>query len=191
MRRMARDVADEVYAQDNPHQGSIMGRWATAPDDEASTSAYTPIMLRAFESCHSTALSHKELQCLIHWVAYGHSRRGLEKLSVHGLAENMALYRRKAIRTVINMHATAMANHGYLSTDTQRTIADTYRKHAEPATKFAALMGLVDSAAIQEQDRDQCRSTSPTSIIVDPISDCEVDTLDMSLQSSALAILAV
>ena len=192
MRRMARDVADEVYAQDNPHQASIMGRsWATAPDNEASASAYTPIMLRAFESCHSTALSHKELQCLIHWVAYGHSRRGLEKLSVHGLSENMATYRRKAIRTVINMHATAMANHGYLSSDTQHTIADTYRKHSEPATKFAALMGLVDAEAIQEEDRDQRRSTSPTSIIVDSISDCEVDRLDLPRQSSTLAILAL
>ena len=154
MRRMARDVADEVYAQDNSHQRSIMGRSSTtASNNEVSISAYTPIMLRAFESCHSSALSHKELQCLIHWVAHGHSRRGLEKLSVHGLSENMGRYRRKAIRTVINMHATAMANHGYLPTDTQHSIADTYRKHSEPAAKFAALMGLVDAAATQEEAR--------------------------------------
>ena len=165
MINMAREVADEVYAHDNPHHVTIMGR------PPPSNDAYTPIMLLAFESCHSTSppLNDKELQRLIHWIATGHSRRGLEKISVNGLSDNMGTYRRNAIQTVIEMHA-AMANHGYLSAAAQDCISNTYRKFSDPSKKFAALMGHVDAEAVQLERWGHCRNSSPTSVvIVDPV----------------------
>ena len=175
MRKMAREVADEVYTHDKPHRATIMD----CPPPNAI--AYTPVMLRAFESCrHSNPLNQKELHRLIHWVATGHSRRGLEKLSVNGLSENMGNYRRKAIQTVIEMHATAMANHGYLSRATQDSISNTYRKFSDPSKKFAALMGYADAEAVQLERREHHRPSSPTSVIVDPMSDCQVESFELS-----------
>ncbi|KAI2493364.1 hypothetical protein MHU86_21180 [Fragilaria crotonensis] len=178
MRRMARELAKQVHAHDNPHDNrgsSIMGYESVSNSSDLSAnsySEYTPIMLRAFESscCHSTSLTHKERKSLLHWIANAHARRGLEKLSVHGLAGQMAKYRRLAIRTVLDLHATAMANHGYLSPAIQETIASRYRHYSEPSVRFAALIGRADSEAAWEQeehDRAQLhqRSTSPTCVI--------------------------
>ena len=182
MRSMAREVAKQVYAHDNPQDNrgsSIVGRYASINENGAAdtcSNAYTSIMLRAFESScsHSRSLNHKEWQSLLHWVANAHARRGLEKLSVHGLADHLLQYRRQAIRAVLDLHSTAMANHGYLSPATQETIASRYRHFSEPSVRFAALLGRVDAEAAREQERhDQeeqrsQRSESPTSVVTLP-----------------------
>jgi hypothetical protein len=178
MRRTARELAKQVHAHDNPQDdrgSSIMGYRSISNSSDFSTQAhseYTSIMLRAFESscCHSTSLSHRERKSLLHWVANAHARRGLEKLSVHGLADQMAHYRRLAIRTVLDLHATAMANHGYLCPATQETIASRYRQFSEPSVRFAALIGRVDAEAAEDQEehdgeQSHQRSASPTCVI--------------------------
>ena len=197
MRRMAREVAKQVYAHDNPQDdwgSSIIGRCAPVDANDStdrSTKTYTSIMHRAFESAcsHPTSLSHKEWKSLLHWVANAHARRGLEKLSVHGLATKMSHYRRQAIQTVLDLHSTAMANHGYLSPATQETIASRYRHFSEPSVRFAALMGRIDAEAATEEGQNdegeqECqRSESPTCVITlddDPCPGFLVDSFPAS-----------
>ena len=197
MRRMAREVAKQVYAQDNPQENwgsSIIERYVPMKVNDStntSTNTYTSIMHRAFDSScsHSTHLTHKEWKSLLHWVANAHARRGLEKLSVHGLATKMSHYRRQAIRTVLDLHSTAMANHGYLSPATQETIASRYRHFSEPSVRFAALIGRIDAKAASDQGEhdeveQQCqRSASPTCVITlddDPSSGFLVDSFPAS-----------
>ena len=182
MKKMAREVADEVYDADNDNPLN--------PPNNAN--AYTPSMLRAFESCRHNSTSSltlkDDLQSIIHWVTTDPSRRGLEKLSVNGLSTKMGTYRRTAIQTVIDMHAIAMANHGYLSRATQDSISTTYSEFSDPSKKFAALMGLVDekAAAQLETRRGRHRRTSsPTSVlvIVDPMisdSSSQVEFFELS-----------
>lgn len=145
MRESARNVADQVYAQDN----TIHPNSNSCSANSTNKLAYSSILLRAFESCqpHSPTLTDHERQLLSHWISSSHDRRGLEKCSVHGLRTAMQSKRKQAILQVIDTYETAMANHGYLSKASEQAMAQAYRKFSLASKKFAALLGQVDAEA--------------------------------------------
>lgn len=119
--------------------------------EEVSDSKYGPTILGAFASCHNSNPSTPPLAYLndtdfrqlatqlpLHC-------RGLERLCVSPLNSSIVSLKRRAVRTVVDLYGTAMANHGYLSTIAQREIAEIYRKESEQSKRFAALMGRVDA----------------------------------------------
>lgn len=134
MKEDAKDVAHAVYGNEN-----------VAP--------FSSIMLRAFTSCHNDDLTEKERRFMIQWTAADHCLRGMEKIAVKGLSKKISDSKRTAIESVIEAHAVAMANHGYLSKATQEEISENYRKLASPFTKYAALKAKVDEEALKVLER--------------------------------------
>ncbi len=113
--------------------------------------SYSNVLLAAYKSCvSSNSLSEKDMKCLCYWTAYGHSRRGLERLSIPAFDCKQYENRHGAIQAVIKIQNT-YSKIGMLATgDKSKSdiIASAYSRLTQGSANFAALMGKVDHRAV-------------------------------------------
>jgi hypothetical protein len=144
---VARSIREE-------HQGVASSRHnrLLSNSNNNTNSSYSRVIQQVYGKYHfmSKEPNKCDLNMFNMWVSVGHSRRGLEVLSVPGIAKDREKRRHQVIQDVIATYNKTSKSNDTSCLDVSVRAAS--EKLTLPAKKFALALGTADALAVEQRD---------------------------------------